>query len=154
MSFYHYVGSQHGNLQVLIQTHTPGHSTEVWKHSTQPQMGTWQRTVITFSSNHSFQVCNIHSLLVLYCCLALWSTAVLNWQCVADITLASYEVKWDLLHLFHKTPNRFCQCPINCCIAFGSKDTPPLCAPISYSGSMAVNIPEFQLHRTTASHMF
>ncbi|XP_031706231.1 MAM and LDL-receptor class A domain-containing protein 1 isoform X1 [Anarrhichthys ocellatus] len=54
MSFYHHVGAQHGDLRVLVQTHSLGQSTEVWKHSTQMEM--WQRTVTTFSSNHSFQV--------------------------------------------------------------------------------------------------
>ncbi|KAM6908030.1 MAM and LDL-receptor class A domain-containing protein 1 isoform 1-T1 [Lycodopsis pacificus] len=54
MSFYHHVGAQHGALRVLVQTHSLGQSTEVWKHATQMEM--WQRTVITFSSNHSFQV--------------------------------------------------------------------------------------------------
>ncbi|XP_074478784.1 MAM and LDL-receptor class A domain-containing protein 1 isoform X2 [Sebastes fasciatus] len=56
MSFYHYVGAKHGDLQVLVQTLIPGQSTEVWKHSDGPQMEIWQRTVIKFSSNHSFQV--------------------------------------------------------------------------------------------------
>ncbi|XP_044033161.1 MAM and LDL-receptor class A domain-containing protein 1 isoform X1 [Siniperca chuatsi] len=56
MSFYHYVGAKNGDLQVLVQTHTLGQSTEVWKNATQPQMEMWPRTVITFSSNHSFQV--------------------------------------------------------------------------------------------------
>ncbi|XP_032360131.1 MAM and LDL-receptor class A domain-containing protein 1 isoform X1 [Etheostoma spectabile] len=56
MSFYYYVGAKHGDLQVLVQSHPLGQSTEVWKHSTQPQIKMWQRAVITFSSNHSFQV--------------------------------------------------------------------------------------------------
>ncbi|XP_027129851.1 MAM and LDL-receptor class A domain-containing protein 1 isoform X2 [Larimichthys crocea] len=55
MSFYYYVGAKHGKLQVLIQT--VDQSTEVWRNSTQPQEHeTWLQTVITFSSNHSFQV--------------------------------------------------------------------------------------------------
>ncbi|KAI3354843.1 hypothetical protein L3Q82_004649 [Scortum barcoo] len=54
MSFYHYSGAKHGALQVLVQT--LDESTEMWKHSTQPRMETWQQTVIQFSSNHSFQV--------------------------------------------------------------------------------------------------
>ncbi|TMS16317.1 MAM and LDL-receptor class A domain-containing protein 1 [Larimichthys crocea] len=55
MSFYYYVGAKHGKLQVLIQT--VDQSTEVWRNSTQPQKHeTWLQTVITFFSNHSFQV--------------------------------------------------------------------------------------------------
>ncbi|XP_068438273.1 MAM and LDL-receptor class A domain-containing protein 1 [Clinocottus analis] len=56
MSFYYYVGAQHGDLQVLLRTHSPGQSTEVWKHVAQTQTETWQRTLIMFSSNHTFQV--------------------------------------------------------------------------------------------------
>lgn len=59
LSFYHYVGTKHGHLQVFVQSDTQ--ITEVWKNSTPSLMETWSRTVITFSSNHSFQVCNIHS---------------------------------------------------------------------------------------------
>uniref|UniRef100_A0A8C3AYV8 MAM and LDL receptor class A domain containing 1 n=1 Tax=Cyclopterus lumpus TaxID=8103 RepID=A0A8C3AYV8_CYCLU len=54
MSFYYYVGAQHGDLRVLVQIHSLGQSTEVWKHATHTEM--WQRTVITFTSNHTFQV--------------------------------------------------------------------------------------------------
>ncbi|XP_056290660.1 MAM and LDL-receptor class A domain-containing protein 1 [Pseudoliparis swirei] len=54
MSFYSYVGAQHGDLQVLVQTEPLGQSTEVWKHATHTEM--WQRRVITFPSNHTFQV--------------------------------------------------------------------------------------------------
>lgn len=61
MSFYYYVGATHGDLQVLVQTHPFGQST-VWTFSP-PQMETWLQTVIPFSSNHSFQVCNIKNLL-------------------------------------------------------------------------------------------
>ncbi|KAF3836644.1 hypothetical protein F7725_029202 [Dissostichus mawsoni] len=39
---------------VLVQT--MGQKTEEWKLSTETQRETWQRTIITFSSNHSFQV--------------------------------------------------------------------------------------------------
>lgn len=56
MSFYHYVGAKHGDLQVSVQNHTLGRSTEVWNSSAQPQMKTWLRALIQFSSNHSFQV--------------------------------------------------------------------------------------------------
>uniref|UniRef100_A0AAQ5YMQ9 MAM domain-containing protein n=1 Tax=Amphiprion ocellaris TaxID=80972 RepID=A0AAQ5YMQ9_AMPOC len=48
--------SSHGDLQVLVQTHPADQSTEVWKQSTQLQTETWLRTVIRFSSSHSFQV--------------------------------------------------------------------------------------------------
>lgn len=61
LSFYHYVGAKHGHLQVFVQSDTQGQITEVWKNSTPLLMETWSRAVITFSSNHSFQVCNIHS---------------------------------------------------------------------------------------------
>lgn len=60
LSFYHYVGAKHGHLQVFVQSDTQGQITEVWKNSTPSLMETWSRTVITFSSNHRFQVCNIH----------------------------------------------------------------------------------------------
>ncbi|KAM7390330.1 hypothetical protein PAMA_008482 [Pampus argenteus] len=56
MSFYHYVGAKHGDLQVLIETSPPGQSTVVWKYASQPQTETWQRTVIQLSSDDSFQV--------------------------------------------------------------------------------------------------
>ncbi|XP_069015480.1 MAM and LDL-receptor class A domain-containing protein 1 [Embiotoca jacksoni] len=56
MSFYHYVVATHGDLQVLVQTHPAGRSTEAWKYSTQRQKETWLPTAIQFSSNHSFQV--------------------------------------------------------------------------------------------------
>ena len=62
MSFYYYVGATHGDLQVLVQTHPLGQSTVTWKNSEQPQTGTWLQTVIHFSSNYSFQVCNIQNL--------------------------------------------------------------------------------------------
>lgn len=61
LSFYHYVGAKHGHLQVFVQSDTQGQITEVWKNSTPSLMETWSRTVITFSGNHSFKVCNIHS---------------------------------------------------------------------------------------------
>ncbi|XP_026219478.1 MAM and LDL-receptor class A domain-containing protein 1 [Anabas testudineus] len=54
MSFYHYVGAKRGDLQVLVQT--LDQSTVVWDHSRQPQVETWLRAVIQFSSDHSFQV--------------------------------------------------------------------------------------------------
>ncbi|XP_034026413.1 MAM and LDL-receptor class A domain-containing protein 1 [Thalassophryne amazonica] len=54
MSFYHYVGAKHGELQVLIQTHVMGQSI-VWKRS-QTQLETWLRTVIPLSSVNTFQV--------------------------------------------------------------------------------------------------
>lgn len=61
LSFYHYVGAKHGHLQVFVhQSDTQGQITEVWKNSTPSLMETWSRTVIAFSSNHSFQVCKIH----------------------------------------------------------------------------------------------
>ncbi|XP_037829280.1 MAM and LDL-receptor class A domain-containing protein 1 isoform X2 [Kryptolebias marmoratus] len=56
MSFYYYVGAAHEGLQVLVQPHSAGQPSEVWKSSTQLQTKTWLRTVINFSSNHSFQV--------------------------------------------------------------------------------------------------
>ncbi|XP_040023689.2 MAM and LDL-receptor class A domain-containing protein 1 [Gasterosteus aculeatus] len=52
--FYYYVGAQHGGLEVLVRAQSQ--STAAWNHSTQTQAGMWQRTVITFSSNSSFQV--------------------------------------------------------------------------------------------------
>ncbi|XP_022622767.1 MAM and LDL-receptor class A domain-containing protein 1 [Seriola dumerili] len=55
LSFYYYVGATHGDLQVLVQTPL-GQSTVLWKYSTQLQMETWLRTVVQFSSNHTFQV--------------------------------------------------------------------------------------------------
>nr|XP_046227551.1 MAM and LDL-receptor class A domain-containing protein 1 [Scatophagus argus] len=56
MSFYHYFGTKHGDLQVLVQTQTLDQSTEVWKSSTQSQTEMWMQTVISISSNDSFQV--------------------------------------------------------------------------------------------------
>ncbi|XP_040921930.1 MAM and LDL-receptor class A domain-containing protein 1 [Toxotes jaculatrix] len=56
MRLYYYVGATHGDLQVLVQTHPLGQSTVLWRHPTQLQKETWLRTVIQFSSNHSFQV--------------------------------------------------------------------------------------------------
>ncbi|XP_060920427.1 MAM and LDL-receptor class A domain-containing protein 1 isoform X3 [Labrus mixtus] len=56
LSFYYYVEAQHGDLQVLVQTQTPGQSTEVWKVSSGHKMETWLQAVIKFSSNHLFQV--------------------------------------------------------------------------------------------------
>ncbi|XP_047424790.1 MAM and LDL-receptor class A domain-containing protein 1 isoform X2 [Mugil cephalus] len=56
MSFYHYVGTTHGDLQVLVRVHPTGPSTEVWKRSTHQQEDTWLKTVVQLSSNHSFQV--------------------------------------------------------------------------------------------------
>ncbi|XP_038153930.1 MAM and LDL-receptor class A domain-containing protein 1 isoform X2 [Cyprinodon tularosa] len=54
ISFYHHVGAAHGNLQILLQSHSDSQSTEVWKHSTQTE--TWLWAVVPFYSNQSFQV--------------------------------------------------------------------------------------------------
>uniref|UniRef100_A0A665X318 MAM and LDL receptor class A domain containing 1 n=1 Tax=Echeneis naucrates TaxID=173247 RepID=A0A665X318_ECHNA len=54
LSFYYYVGTTHGELQVLAQTPL-GQDTVLWKYATQIQTEMWLRTVIQFSSNHSFQ---------------------------------------------------------------------------------------------------
>nr|XP_054607469.1 MAM and LDL-receptor class A domain-containing protein 1 isoform X2 [Nothobranchius furzeri] len=57
MGFYHYVDVKHGDLQVLVRSASADLITEVWKFSTQLQTpATWQRTVIEFNCNHSFQV--------------------------------------------------------------------------------------------------
>ncbi|KAM4605935.1 MAM and LDL-receptor class A domain-containing protein 1 [Polymixia lowei] len=55
MSFYHYVGARHGDLQVLSQAHRLGQSTVVWKRF-EPQTEKWQRTVVQFVGDHQFQV--------------------------------------------------------------------------------------------------
>nr|XP_020483762.1 MAM and LDL-receptor class A domain-containing protein 1-like [Labrus bergylta] len=56
LSFYYYVEAQNADLQVLVQTQTPGQSTEVWKVSSGHQLETWLQEVTKFSSNHLFQV--------------------------------------------------------------------------------------------------
>ncbi|KAK7881755.1 hypothetical protein WMY93_030164 [Mugilogobius chulae] len=57
MRFYYYVEAELGNLQVLLQTIPLGEITLVWADSIQqPRTGTWLRTVVRFTSKHSFQV--------------------------------------------------------------------------------------------------
>ncbi|XP_033935995.2 LOW QUALITY PROTEIN: MAM and LDL-receptor class A domain-containing protein 1, partial [Pseudochaenichthys georgianus] len=50
----YYAGAHDADLQVLVRA--AGQKTEVWKLSSETQRETWQRTIITFSSNHRFQV--------------------------------------------------------------------------------------------------
>ncbi|KAI4791475.1 hypothetical protein KUCAC02_033987 [Chaenocephalus aceratus] len=50
----YYAGAHHADLRVLVRA--AGQKTEVWKLSSGTQRETWQRTIITFSSNHRFQV--------------------------------------------------------------------------------------------------
>ncbi|XP_077592649.1 MAM and LDL-receptor class A domain-containing protein 1 [Stigmatopora nigra] len=54
MSFYHYISTKHGTLQVLMQTELLGQSIVIWELSTEAE--TWQRALVGFSSKSPFQV--------------------------------------------------------------------------------------------------
>ncbi|XP_041670221.1 MAM and LDL-receptor class A domain-containing protein 1 [Cheilinus undulatus] len=56
MSFYYYIGGQHGGLEVLVRTQTQGQSTEVWKVSPGHETETWQQALIKMNHSHEFQV--------------------------------------------------------------------------------------------------
>ncbi|XP_061660532.1 MAM and LDL-receptor class A domain-containing protein 1 [Syngnathoides biaculeatus] len=54
MRFYHYVSAKYGALEVLMETVPLGHSAVLWKRP--GPADEWQRTVVQFSSNSTFQV--------------------------------------------------------------------------------------------------